>query len=137
MRYSLAGGYQRNQENVFRNRCRGGCSFSLREQIREIMMVWMSSPDHRREIPARQPPDGPNIGLAWQQDFFRGSYVFNVVQQFEGDYLQYETLPTIGDDGLIALTGTLRNGATLPEARDLSIQVYYDPAAAAGDGGPD
>ena len=126
MRYSLAGGYQRNQENVFRNRCRGGCSFSLREQIREIMMVWMSSPDHRREI-LRPNHRMVNIGLAWQHDFFRGSYVFNVVQQFEGDYVQYETLPTIGDDGRIALAGTLRNGATLHEARDLSIQVYYDP----------
>ena len=127
MRYSLAGGYQRNQENVFRSRCRGGCSFDLKASIREAIELWMRSPGHRKVIldPTHRLL---NIGLAWRNNPLRGEYVFHAVHQFEGDYVQYSALPAIDSDGRLSMTGSLRNGATLNEGSDLSIQVYYDPS---------
>ena len=121
MRYSLADGYQRNQENVFRNRCRDGCSFRIREQLEKAMEFWLNSPAHRKEI-MRPSHMLLNIGLAWDHAPLHGDYVFNAVQQFEGDYMEYRALPRIDEDGRITLAGTLRNGAALTEAKDLSIQ---------------
>ena len=64
-----------------------------------------------------------NIGLA------RGAYNVSIVQQFEGDYVEYEQLPQIRD-GIVSMSGSVVNGATLedPEHRDgLSVAVYFDP----------
>ena len=126
MRYSLAGGYQRNQENVYRLRCRGGCNFDLKASIRKAMESLMSSPGHRKEI-LDTTHRLLNIGLAWRNNPLRGEYVFHAVQQFEGDYVKYSALPAIDNDGRLSLVGSLRHGATLKPASDLSIQVYYDP----------
>ena len=52
-----------------------------------------------------------------------------IVQQFEGDHIEYSQLPTI-QDGVISLSGSVKNGATLedPESRDgLSVEIFYDP----------
>ena len=126
MRYSLAGGYQGNQENVSRTRCRAGCSLDLNALIRRTMEGWMNSPGHRKAIlhPTRRLV---NIGLAWSNNPLLGKYVFHAVQQFEGDYVRYSALPDIDSDGRLSMIGSLRNGATLKESSDLSIQVYYDP----------
>ena len=128
MRYSLAGGYQRNQENVYRLRCHGGCNFDLKASIRKAMKRWMRSPGHRKEI-LDTTHKILNIGLAWRNDPLRGEYVFHAVQQFEGDYVEYSALPAIDSDGRLSMVGSLRNGATLNEGSDLSIQVYYDPTS--------
>ena len=127
MRYSLAGGYQRNQENVYRLRCRAGCNFDLKASIRKAMESLMSSPGHRKEI-LDTTHRLLNIGLAWRNNRLGGEYVFHAVQQFEGDYVKYSALPAIDNDGRLSLVGSLRNGATLKQGSDPSIQVYYDPS---------
>ncbi len=125
MRYSLAGDYQSNSENVHgRDYCiRESDGYqaidSIRQEISEAIRWLMDSPGHRRNIldPWHRKV---NVGLAWDR------YNLAVVQHFEGDYLEYDPLPLIEDGGL-AVSGTVKNGVTLQEDQDLGIQIYYDP----------
>ena len=124
MRYSLAGGYQSNGENGH------GSDYciiasegyraiqSIREEIREAMVGWMSSPGHRRNIlgPTHKKV---NIGMAWDR------YNVQVYQHFEGDYVEYTNLPRI-DNGVLAFSGNAKNGAGFGNLRDLGVQIYYD-----------
>ncbi len=125
MRYSLAGGYQSNGENGL------GSSYcitasdgyraiaSINEEIREGIVKWMESTDHRRNILDRG-HKRVNIGIAWDQ--------FNLfaVQHFEGDYIKYTLLPTI-ENGVLAMSGTVKNGVTFGVDSDLDVQIYFDP----------
>ena len=125
MRYSLAGGYQSNGENV------SGLDYcvtaadgyraigSVEEEVREAMDGWMESPGHRRNIltPGHK---AVNIGLAWDR------YNFMAVQHFEGGYVEYERAPSI-TDGWLELAGVVKNGVAFAGPRDLGVQVYYDP----------
>ena len=125
MRYSLAGGYQSNAENVL------GSSYCIKasdgyrtmntieEEIRDAMDSWMNSPGHRRNI-LRTWHWKVNIGLAWDK------YNFLVVQHFEGDHVEYSSLPNIRD-GILSIEGTMKNGVTFNKDQDLSVQIYYDP----------
>ena len=125
MRYSLAGGYQSNSENVL------GSSYCIKasdgyrtmntieEEIRDAMDSWMNSPGHRRNI-LRSWHWKVNIGLAWDK------YNFLVVQHFEGDHVEYSSLPNIRD-GILSIEGTMKNGVTFNKDQDLSVQIYYDP----------
>ena len=61
-----------------------------------------------------------NIGLAWDE------YNTVVVLQYEGDYVEYDRLPTI-EDGVLAMSGTVGNGVVFEEDRDLGVQLFYDP----------
>ena len=125
MRYSLTGGYQSNGENV------SGINYCYSEsdnvrgiglikaEIREAMDGLMSSPGHRGNI--LRPWHGKvNIGLAWDL------YNVRIVQHFEGDHVEYDAYPLI-EDGILALSGTVKNGVLLPTLGDLGVQVYYDP----------
>lgn len=125
MRYSLAGGYQSNAENVL------GSSYCIKasdgyrtmntieEEIRDAMDSWTNSPGHRRNI-LRTWHWKVNIGLAWDK------YNFLAVQHFEGDYVEYSSLPNIRD-GILSVEGTMKNGVTFNKDQDLSVQIYYDP----------
>ena len=125
MRYSLAGGYQSNGENA------SGYSYcveegdgyraiqSIKEEIRETMDGWMNSPEHRRSI-LDNSHKKVNIGLAWDR-FHLFAY-----QHFEGDYVEYDELPTI-INGRLSFNGTTKNGAKFINKKDLSVQVYFDP----------
>ena len=126
MRYSLAGGYQHNQENVFRSLCSGGCSSIILEQrIAEAMAGWMSNPGHRKEI-LRLTHRKVNVGLAWSVGRLPDSgWKFNAVQQFEGDYIEFSVLPNIDGQGHFSMAGMFKNGAVLGESRDLGIQIYF------------
>ena len=126
MRYSLAGGYQHNQENVFRSLCSGGCSaIMLEERIAEAMAGWMSNSGHRKEI-LRPTHRKVNIGLAWSVDSSPDSgWKFNAVQQFEGDYTEFSVLPNIDGQGHFSMAGRLKSGAQLRESKDLGIQIYF------------
>ena len=126
MRYSLGGGYQHNQENVFRSLCSGRCSsIMLEERIAEAMAGWMSNPGHRKEI-LRPTHRKANIGLAWSVGTLPDSgWTFNAVHQFEGDYIELSVLPNIDGQGQLSMTGVLKNGAFLRETRDLGIQIYF------------
>ena len=125
MRYSLAGGYQSNGENG------SGSDYcikasdgyrairSINTEIREVMEGWMDSPGHRRNILDRWHKK-VNIGLAWDK------YNFLAYQHFEGDYVEYDELPSIEDD-ILSLSGRTKNGVRFDSDRDLGIQIYYDP----------
>lgn len=125
MRYSLAGGYQYNAENV------SGLDYCIkaadgyraisnfRDNVRNAMEGLMNSPGHRRNILNRWHKK-VNIGLA------RDMYNPIVVQHFEGDYVEYDELPTIRN-GMLSFSGIAKNGVSFGEERDLGAQLYYDP----------
>ena len=143
MRYTLAGGYQSNAENWSGNtytvtqgsrkwsgldycltNSDGGFSNPLDDGtipslIDNAMEGLMNSPGHRRNILGRW-HKRVNIGIAIDGFNFAG------VQHFEGDYVVYDSLPSLRD-GELSLTGTVMNGARLDEPRDLGVQIYYDP----------
>lgn len=125
MRYSLAGGYQSNGENVSGlNYCiKAGDGYrsldSPEQEMREAMDGLMRSPGHRRQI-LKPRHRKVNIGLAWDK------YNFRVAQQFEGDYIEYSRLPTI-DNEILSFAGQTRNGLEFGDRKDLRVQVYYDP----------
>ncbi len=124
MRYSLAGGYQSNSENglgldyCIKVSDRYRTINTIEEEIKDAMDIWMNSPGHRRNI-LRSWHRKVNIGLAWDK------YNFKAVQHFEGDYVEYNSLPIIRD-GILSLAGTVWNGVSFKEDLDLGIQVYYD-----------
>ena len=126
MRYSVAGGYQGNGENVSGSdyciqRSDGYRAFGdIRARIKEIMDGWMGSQGHRRNIldPWHK---AVNIGLAWNR------YNSMAVQHFEGDYVEYEQLPGFDEHGRLSLAGQTKNGARFGNFGDLGVQVYYDP----------
>ncbi len=125
MRYSLAGGYQANGENL------SGLDYCItaadgyraiaspEEEAREAMEGLMGSEGHRENIlnPRHR---AVSLGLAWDE------WNFIAVQHFEGDYVAYGRAPAI-TGGLLGLAGETRNGAAFAEDDDLSVQVYYDP----------
>ena len=125
MRYSLNGGYQSNAENTSGG---GYCIeesdgyppiVSIEQDIRDAVAGWMDNPDHRSNIlyPWYKKV---SIGLAWDR------YNFKAVQQFEGDYVEYDQRPAIGH-GALAVVGTAKNGVRFEKDQDLSVQIYYDP----------
>ena len=128
MRYNLAGGTQYSQENVSGNVfCyKDGEGFApIRDVFREVKESHdglMDSPGHRRNIldPKHR---SVNLGIAWDR------YNLRIVQQFEGNYVEWQQEPIISR-GVLRLAGAMANGATLadPEYRDgLDIAVYYHP----------
>ena len=126
MRYSLAGGYQSNGENItgldycytIGDRVRGIEAMEL--EVEEAMRRWMSSPGHRRNIldPWHLQV---NIGLAWN------TYNVFMVQHFEGNYVEYDNLPSFDERGVLSLAGRVKNGPNFSGPEDLGIQIYYDP----------
>ena len=125
MRYSLAGGYQANVENVAgSDYCPSRFAFyapvsDIRLEIRETMDGWMDSPGHREAI--MDPwAEKVNVGLEWS------TYSFSAVQQFEGDYVEYVELPTIEGDVLTA-AGRVKNGLSIATDERLVVAIFYDP----------
>lgn len=128
MRYSLAGGYQSNGENA------SGLDYCIKSfqgyrplsniesEIQENMAGWLESPGHRSNIldPWHRKV---NIGIAWDR------YNVAMYQHFEGDYVEYDQVPTI-NDGLLSFSGRTKQGIRFRSPRDLGVQVYYDPPPA-------
>ena len=124
MRYSLAGGYQSNAENG------SGSDYCIKEgdgyaenrhpekEIEQAMNGLMSSPGHRRNILDKWHKK-VNIGLVWDR------YNFLAYQHFEGDYVEYDNLPSI-ENGRLFFSGDTKNGVELSGERDLGVQLYYD-----------
>ena len=125
MRYSLAGGYQSNGENA------SGLDYciksfqgyrplsNIKKEIEETMEGWMESPGHRSNIldPWHRKV---NIGIAWDR------YNVAMYQHFEGDYVEYDQVPTI-TDGVLSFSGRTRHGLGFRRPRELGVQVYFDP----------
>lgn len=120
MRYSLAGGYQANAENGLGYKyCISAVDgfhpiSAINQEIRKGMQGWMGSSGHRRNILDRFHKK-VNIGLAWDK------YRIAFYQHFEGDYVDYEQLPSIQGKTL-SVAGTAKNGVELA-----GVQLYYDP----------
>lgn len=124
MRYSLAGGYQYNAENV------SGLSYcikpwenyvktSLERDIEDAMAGFMDSPGHRDNI--LDPHHARvNLGLAWDD------HNMMIVQHFEHGYVSFTEPPTIHGD-MLSFSGTALNGAGFRSADDLLVQISYDP----------
>ena len=117
MRYSLAGGYQSNGENghgsdyCITPRDNYRALGPIEREIKEAVDGWMRSPGHRDNL-----LDGwhrkVNIGLAWDR------YNFVAYQHFEGDFVEYETLPSM-ENGVLSVRGRTKNGIEFRRARDL------------------
>lgn len=126
MRYSLAGGYQSNGENGHgSDYCiKSGDGYtaihSVNQEIDDAMEGWMDSPGHRRNILDRQHKK-VNIGLAWDR------YNFFAYQHYEGDYVEYDELPSLDANGILSISGATKNGARFRSKRDLGVQIYFDP----------
>ena len=125
MRYSLAGGYQSNWENVAVTN--GNCSKAwdgyapitgVMEEIALTMGGLMESPGHRDNI-LHKHHKKVNIGFAWDE------YNFHAAQHFEGDYAEYSQLPRI-DGNRLSFRGRVKNGARI-NASDLGVFIDYDP----------
>ena len=124
MRYSLAGGYQSNGENAsglgYCIKASDGYrqNSSAKQEILEAMEGLMDSPGHRDNIldPWHRKI---NIGLAWDR------YNFKVIQHFEGDHVEYAQLPFI-ENGVLRISGTVKNGAQFDNSLYSGVQVYYD-----------
>ena len=124
MRYSLAGGYQSNGENV------SGINYCIKasdgyralsgieREIDETMEGLMQSSGHRRTILLPRYKK-VNIGLAWDR------YNMRVVQLFEGDHVEYTRLPDI-ESGTLSMSGKVKNGVKLGKDGDMGVQVFYD-----------
>ena len=125
MRYSLAGDYQSNGENgLGADQCFGDGYApieSIKGEIRSGMRSWMGSSGHRDNI-LHKHHKKVNIGLAWDKHNIRA------YQHFEGDYVHYDRLPSIGADGILSLSGTTKNGAEFASKEDLGVQIFYDPS---------
>lgn len=125
MRYSLAGGQQSNGENgsgldyCIKSSDGYRALGSVDQETQETMEGWMDSPGHRDNIldPWHKKV---NIGLAWDR------YNFFAYQHFEGDYVEYDQIPAI-ENGILTMSGTVKNGAGFADERDLGVQIYYDP----------
>lgn len=124
MRYSLAGGYQSNAENV------SGLSYCVRaeenyartspeREVDDSMDGLMDSPGHRANILDPR-HSRVNLGLAWNE------YSMAVVQQFEYDYVEFGTIPNIRD-GILEFSGTAKNGIRFASSQDMGVSLYYDP----------
>ena len=123
MRYTLAGGQQYSAENIF---AIDFCPEDLdnykletpREQIDFAMDRFMNSPGHRDNI-LNPHHSKVGIGLTYRQP------TIWFVQLFVGDYIEFETEPTI-DSGILTLSGQVKNGAHVSSETG-TIAIYYDP----------
>ena len=127
MRYSLAGGYQANGENgsglgycfSAAERVRYAPITSMKKEIDETMARWMQSPGHRDNL-LRPYWRKVNIGLAWNR------VIATMYQHFEGDYVEYDQLPTLTGNTL-TFSGRLKNGASFDGKNSFGVSIYYDP----------
>ena len=126
MRYSLAGGYQSNGENghgsdyCIKSSDGYTAIHNVEREIADAMNGWMDSPGHRGNILDRWHKK-VNIGLAWDR------HNFLAYQHFEGDYVEYDELPSLDANGVLSISGATKNGVRFRSKRDLGIQVYFDP----------
>ena len=129
MRYTLAGGVQTNNENST------GLSYCVEPSLRyeplvpddnglpglitQLMNGWMGSEDHRQNLldPSHRKV---NIGLAWNK------YNISANQLFEGDYVEFDLVPNF-EQGILRLSGRVKNGPTIDTVEDLTVDISYDP----------
>ena len=125
MRYTLAGGHQANNENLYgSDYCKlAGQGYAriggIAEEARAAMRAWMESPGHRETI-LRPRQRLVNIGLAWD------AYNFHAVQVFEGDFVEFTSPPAI-EGGVLTMEGSVRNGASLEHGDHFRFAIMHRP----------
>ena len=131
MRYALAGGVQVNGENASgpllcpdwlpRIYAPGvaGSGAAVREAVSDTVSGFLESPGHRDTMldPSYR---RVSLGIAWT-----GS-TFTMVQQFEGDYVEFTVGPFVRD-GVLEMAGRVRNGFRFGRDLDLVVFLFYDP----------
>ena len=120
MRYSLAGGYQKNGENWFWGYEGITGVGDIPREITKAMTSLMNSTSHKPTIldPWYRKV---NIGLSWN----RQSFV--AIQHFEGDFVEFQRLPSLAK-GRLSFVGTIRNGVKFASNDALWVEVWFDPA---------
>lgn len=122
MRYTLVGGYNYEAENGFVTRANQYINniedpFYFRDpkvMLEEAEKSLMNSPGHSVNILNKWHKE-VNLGIA----YIRGT--LHLVQQFEGDYIRFITLPNI-ENGILIMAGETLEGFVLD-----NIQIWYDP----------
>ena len=122
MRYTLAGGEQYSSENVFAiDFCPDDLeNYDLetpKEQIDFAMDRFLNSPGHRQTM---LDPNHRKVGIGLT---YRAPTIW-FVQLFVGDYIEYETKPTI-EFGTLTLSGQTKNGASVSDITP-TVMIYYD-----------
>ncbi len=120
MRYSRAGGYQTNAENVYQALRVGGRGITdVPGELDLAMKTLMDSPGHRRNILNRWFRK-VGLGIAWN-----GTNL-TVAQHFEGDYVEFRGLPSFSG-GTLRFKGRLKNDVSINRPDDLKAYLWYDP----------
>ena len=125
MRYALAGGQQINGENVSGlNYCiQPHENFRRLDPVRDLRMDMdglVSSPGHLRTIldPHYRKV---NLGIAWD------SHNIIVVQQFEGDYIEFQQVPRLQGTSLVFEVKTVNGAGARTADGVLQVDIYYHP----------
>ena len=120
MRYSLAGGYQANAENVCHIQWTGRQGITdIPQELAQAMTKLMGSPGHRRNI-LNQWYRKVSLGIAWN------GTQFTVAQHFEGDFVEFGSLPSLSE-GTLRFAGRLKNTVHFDSPEDLKVNIWYDP----------
>ena len=125
MRYSLAGGYQATFEMFW------GVSYCIKygegydelgDGTEGLRLAYMRLLDRYVNSRVIHYPEYKkvNIGVA------RDNYNLFVYQQFEGDSVEFDSLPMI-EDSILSFSGRTRNGVQFTEENNPVIYLDYDP----------
>ena len=124
-RYTLAGGTGADAENVSgHDTCtKRGDGYrrlgSLDYEIRDAVNGLMESRGHRKTI-LNPVHTVLNVGIA------HNNYNINVVQQFSSDYVIYQQIPAIEEDGFLRFQASTKK-ATLDVGVVVNTMIFYDP----------
>ena len=117
MRYTLAGGYNYEAENSSGPApLRDGVNYMQQAPealLREAESSLMDSPGHRRNI-LNPWHKKVNLGIGCNE------FTCSVVQQFEGDYVEFSQNPRI-HNGILSLGGNLKGGFVFE-----GVHIWYD-----------
>lgn len=111
MRYTLAGGFNYEHENLFS--LITNYEINLLEELNKAEKGLMNSPGHRVNILDKWHKK-VNIGIAYDKENLY------LVQQFEGDYVIFDKLPTLSND-LLSFSGEMLENFKIDQ-----VNVWYD-----------
>ncbi|MFQ5761543.1 MAG: CAP domain-containing protein [Candidatus Bathyarchaeia archaeon] len=123
MRYTLAGGFNYEAENAFISIIEWFGALVPTYQTDQKLMLeeaersLMSSPGHRRNI-LNPWHKKVNIGIAYGKE--GNKETLTLVQQFEGDYVEFNKPPTLSRN-ILSMDGKVTLGTVD------AVELYYDP----------
>ena len=132
MRYTLAGGTQYSRYIINgANYCPSDpdkyTKQSLEADVKETMDGLMNSSGNRRNVLS---PHNTKVNLGFS--YSRPNLW--VVQEYETDYIEFDEVPTIKDDGKLSFSASVKNGAVVKEQallgttrQRLGVHIFYDP----------